>query len=98
MPRHSSHRIPPLHPIPKPSEARSQDIHAHHARQEDLALHIEDFVLHIEDLVTELNQQQETWECAQTANKDFDGVLRREGRAMEGTESALDDLSRTRAV
>jgi len=33
-----------------------------------------------------------------TANMDFNGALRREGRVMEGTESALDDISRTREL
>jgi chromosome segregation ATPase len=80
-------------------EARSQDIHAHRARQEELARHVE-------DLVDELNREQETRERAETdlksANKEHDAALRRERRAMEGKDSALqsalDDLSRTKEL
>jgi chromosome segregation ATPase len=80
-------------------EARSQDIHAHRARQEELARHVE-------DLVDELNREQETRERAEadlkSANKEHDAALRRERRSMEGKESALqsslDDLSRTKEL
>ncbi|KAG1862646.1 hypothetical protein F4604DRAFT_1929402 [Suillus subluteus] len=76
-----------------------QDMHAHRARQEELANHIE-------DLVTEVKREQEARESLE---REFDNVektheseLRRERRALEDKDSALrsalDDLSRAQSL
>ncbi|KAG1900115.1 uncharacterized protein F5891DRAFT_1128771 [Suillus fuscotomentosus] len=70
-----------------------QDMHAHRARQEELAGHIE-------DLVTQVKSEQEARESLE---REFDdSELRRERRALEDKDSALrntlDDLSRTQTL
>lgn len=80
-------------------EQCSQDIHAHRARQEELARYVE-------DLAAELNREREAREQAESdltkADKDHDTELRRERRAMETKESALqsalNDLARAQSL
>lgn len=67
-------------------EQRSQEIHTHRARQEELARHVE-------DLVAELNREREARERLQadfsSASKEHDSELRRERRTLEAKEAAL---------
>ncbi|KAL0947804.1 hypothetical protein HGRIS_013877 [Hohenbuehelia grisea] len=77
----------------------SQEIHAHRARQEELARHIE-------DLVEQVRQEQQAHESAvadlDASDKEHDAVMRRERLALEAKESALqsalNDLARTQAL
>ncbi|OJA13113.1 hypothetical protein AZE42_11621 [Rhizopogon vesiculosus] len=76
-----------------------QDIHAHRARQEELARHVE-------DLVNEVKCEQEARESLERefddAEKTHESELRHERRALEDKDSALrsalDDLSRTQSL
>ncbi|KAG0701548.1 hypothetical protein DFH29DRAFT_925819 [Suillus ampliporus] len=76
-----------------------QDIHAHRARQEELARHIE-------DLVVEVKREQEVRESLERefdeVEKTHESELRHERRALEDKDSALhsalDDLSRTQSL
>jgi len=80
-------------------ETHAQDIHAHRARQEELARHVE-------DLVDELNREREARERAdadlKSSSKEHDAELRRERRALEAKDSALqsalNDLARTQSL
>jgi chromosome segregation ATPase len=80
-------------------ETCSQDIHAHRTRQEELAQHVE-------QLVQELRRERQTREQAEAdldaQEKEHDVALRREKRAYEAKESALqsalNDLSRTQSL
>jgi len=76
-----------------------QDMHAHRARQEELARHIE-------DLVTEVKREQEARENLEheldNVEKTHESDIRRERRALEDKDSALrsalDDLSRAQSL
>ena len=74
-----------LQEVTKLYEACKQDIHAHRARQEELARHVE-------DLVGELRKERDARERAEgqleKANRDFDTEMRRSRRACEAHESA----------
>ncbi|KAI0062162.1 hypothetical protein BV25DRAFT_1886017 [Artomyces pyxidatus] len=77
----------------------TQDILAHRARQEELAHHVE-------DLVEEVQKEREARERVENdlnkAERDFDADLRRERRALDAKESALqnalNDLTRAQAL
>ncbi|KAG2085191.1 uncharacterized protein F5147DRAFT_730688 [Suillus discolor] len=76
-----------------------QDMHAHRARQEELAGHIE-------DLVTQVKREQEARESLEhefdDVEKTHESELRRERRALEDKDSALrstlDDLTHTQSL
>lgn len=80
-------------------EQCSQDILAHRSRQEELARHVE-------DLVDEVQRERDARERGESeltkADKEYDAKLRREQRAMETKESALqsalNDLARTQSL
>ncbi len=80
-------------------ETCSQEIHAHRSRQEELAQHVE-------NLVEELEQERDARARAEGAlddsEKKYDSDLRRERRALEAKESALQstlaDLTRTQSL
>lgn len=80
-------------------EQCTQDIHAHRARQEELARHVE-------DLVSECRRERDAREKVESdldaAEGRHDSELRRERRALEGKESALAsataDLARAQAL
>ncbi|KAI0052262.1 hypothetical protein FA95DRAFT_1533022 [Auriscalpium vulgare] len=80
-------------------EDTSQDIIAHRARQEELARHVQ-------DLVAEVNKERDARESVQAdldaSSREFDADLRRERRALEAKESALQtalaDLARAQAL
>lgn len=80
-------------------EQCSQDILAHRSRQEELARHVE-------DLVDEVQRERAARERLESdfnkASKDHDAELRREKRALEAKESALqsalNDLARTQSL
>jgi chromosome segregation ATPase len=67
-------------------EECSRDIHAHRARQEELAQHIE-------DLVGELRKEGDARERAESqlekSNRDFDSEMRRSRRAYEAQETSV---------
>ncbi|KAI0281857.1 hypothetical protein BGY98DRAFT_1094721 [Russula aff. rugulosa BPL654] len=66
-------------------EECSQDIHAHRARQEELAQHVE-------DLVGEVRKERDARERAESqlekSNRDFDSEMRRSRRAYEAQETS----------
>jgi chromosome segregation ATPase len=66
-------------------EECSQDIHAHRARQEELAQHVE-------DLVGEVRRERDARERAENqvekSNRDFDSEMRRSRRAYEVQETS----------
>ena len=66
-------------------EACSEEIHAHRARQEELAQHVE-------DLVGEVRKERDARERAESqlekSNRDFDSEMRRSRRAYEAHESS----------
>lgn len=80
-------------------EACSEEIHAHRARQEELARHVE-------DLVEEVQRERQGRERAEadldTADKEHEDHIRRERRALEAKESALQsaltDLARAQSL
>ncbi|PBK71752.1 hypothetical protein ARMSODRAFT_954593 [Armillaria solidipes] len=80
-------------------ETCSREIHAHRARQEELAQHVE-------ELVEEVERERETRERSENAleevEKKGEAELRRERRALEAKESALqsalNDLSRAQSL
>jgi chromosome segregation ATPase len=80
-------------------ETCSEEIHAHRARQEELARHVE-------DLVEEVQRERQGRERAESdldaADKEHEEHIRRERRALEAKESALqstlNDLARTQSL
>lgn len=66
-------------------EECSQDIHAHRARQEELAQHVE-------DLVGEVRKERDARERAESqlekSNRDFDSEMRRSRRVYEAQETS----------
>ncbi|KAJ3743052.1 hypothetical protein DFH05DRAFT_1499088 [Lentinula detonsa] len=80
-------------------ETCRQEVHAHHSRQEELAIHVE-------TLVDELEHEREARERVESefdaADKEHDAKSCAERRAIEAKESALqstlDDLARTRSL
>ncbi|PBK92643.1 hypothetical protein ARMGADRAFT_967153 [Armillaria gallica] len=80
-------------------ETCSREIHAHRARQEELAQHVE-------ELVEEVERERETRERSENALEEVEkrgqDELRRERRALEAKESALqsalNDLSRAQSL
>ena len=79
-------------------EACTQEVHAHRRREEELAGHVE-------DLVEQLQRERKARERAEAdhreAGKDHDLILRRERRALEAKDAALDsaqsELARMRS-
>ncbi|KAF9045716.1 hypothetical protein BDZ89DRAFT_1058679 [Hymenopellis radicata] len=88
-----------LEEVTEAYETCSQEIHAHRSRQEELAQHVE-------NLVEELEQERDARARAESALDDaenkYDSDLRRERRALEAKESALQstlaDLTRTQSL
>ncbi|KAF9009719.1 hypothetical protein BDQ17DRAFT_1388437 [Cyathus striatus] len=80
-------------------EACIQEIHAHRDRQEELARHIEDLV---EQLEHERQARERVEAELDGADKEHDEKMRREKRALEAKESALqsalNDLARTQSL
>ncbi|KAF9528211.1 hypothetical protein CPB83DRAFT_814130 [Crepidotus variabilis] len=80
-------------------EAVSQDIHDHRSRQEELAQHVEQLV---DEVQRERNARERLESELDTSEKDHETALRREKRALEGKESALqsalNDLARTQSL
>ncbi|KIM79979.1 hypothetical protein PILCRDRAFT_9869, partial [Piloderma croceum F 1598] len=80
-------------------EQCSQDILAHHSRQEELARHVE-------NLVAEVRREREARERTESdlanADREHDAELRKGRRALEAKESALqsalNDLARTQSL
>ncbi|KAF8504365.1 hypothetical protein F5888DRAFT_1655142 [Russula emetica] len=74
-----------LQEVTKLYEECSQDIHAHRARQEELARHVE-------DLVGEVRKERDARERAENqlekSNRDFDSEMRRSRRAYEAQETS----------
>jgi len=67
-------------------EECSQEIHAHRARQEELAQHVE-------DLVVEVQKERDGRELVESqfekSNRDFDSEMRRSRRAYEAQEASV---------
>jgi chromosome segregation ATPase len=80
-------------------EACSQEIHAHRARQEELAQHVEDLV---EEVQRERAARERVNADMDAAEKVHDAALRRDKRTLEAKESALHsalgDLTRTQSL
>jgi chromosome segregation ATPase len=80
-------------------EQSNQDIHAHRARQEELAQHVE-------DLVGEVQMEREARELAEAeldkSNRDFESEMRRSRRTFEAHEAsaqaAQTELARAQAL
>ncbi len=77
-------------------EECSQDIHAHRARQEELAQHVE-------DLVGEVRKERDARERAESqldkSHRDFDSEMRRSRRTYEAQEaSAQTELARVQSL
>ena len=85
--------------VTKLYEECSQEIHAHRARQEELAQHIE-------DLVGEVQKERDARERAESqiekSNRDFDSEMRRSRRAYEAQEtsaqSAQNEIARMQSL
>ncbi|KII89526.1 hypothetical protein PLICRDRAFT_160873 [Plicaturopsis crispa FD-325 SS-3] len=80
-------------------ETCSQDIIAHRSRQEELARHVEDLV---EEVQRERQAREGVEADLDAADKEHDMAIRRERRALEAKESALqsalNDLARTQSL
>jgi chromosome segregation ATPase len=80
-------------------EACSQEIHAHRCRQEELAGHVEDLV---EEIQHERKARVRAESNLEVLKKGHEAELRRERRALEEKESALqsvsNDLARTQML
>jgi len=80
-------------------ETCSQEIHAHRARQEELAQHVEHLV---EEVQNERTARERLEADLEVAENEHDASLRREKRILEGKESALqsalNDLTRTQSL
>ena len=81
----AAHLKSDLQETTKRYEACSQEIHAHRARQEELAQHVE-------DLVGEVQKESDARERAEgqleKSNRDFDSEMRRSRRAYEALEAS----------
>ncbi|KAG7447276.1 uncharacterized protein BT62DRAFT_931123 [Guyanagaster necrorhizus] len=80
-------------------ETCSQEIHAHRARQEELAQHVEELV---EEVECEREARERSENVLEEVEKKCETDLRRERRALEAKESALqsalNDLSRAQSL